>query len=81
MEQQLDRIATAFERIAHTLESIEKNGLTVNLDGGIDTNLDGAVSVNLNDPMVVLATAQRALKVELSNCTDYETPFEIQIHD
>jgi predicted amino acid dehydrogenase len=36
MEQQLDRIATAFERIAEALESINENGLGVDLIGGFD---------------------------------------------
>ena len=73
MEQQLDRIATAFERIAFALESIgtEANDFNVNLSGSID----------IDRQLIYLKSHDRAFKVELSNCTDYETPFEIQIHD
>jgi hypothetical protein len=79
MEQQLDRIATAFEQIANTLESINRNGLDVNLSGSID--LSGSISADIDRNLVYLKSYDRAFKVELSNCTDTETPFDIQIHD
>ena len=66
MEQQLDRIATAFERIAAALELIGKDGLPLE---------------QKNSLFCLLAPHERAFKVELSNCTDTETPFDIQIHD
>ena len=45
MEQQLDRIASAFERIADSLETIEKSGLHLN---GIDCS-----TIRLNGPLCV----------------------------
>ena len=45
MEQQLDRIASAFERIAESLETIEKGGLYLN---GIDSS-----TIHLDGPLCV----------------------------
>lgn len=80
MEEQLDRIASAFERMADALQEISNCGLTIH--GEIDRI--GSVHAVLEDmpPMLVkLEPYERAFKVELSNCTDTETPFDIQIHD
>lgn len=107
MEQQLDRIATAFERIASVLESICREGLEVysrrgclNINGNLSIEGDLVTSLNhshltLEGPLVVqheftqdvplgllyVEPNERAFKVELSNCTDTETPFAVQVND
>ena len=93
MEEQLTRIADAFERIAHALESVNK-GLEVTLSGDISTSIDRS-SIILEGPLVIqhefmhdvplgllyVEPNERAFKVELSNCTDTETPFAVQVND
>ena len=66
MEEQLSRIAQAFERIADSLERIEAEGLDINND------VSGMLHIVSNG---------RAFKVELSNCSDTELPFAIQTND
>ena len=67
MEEQLERIADAFERIAYSLEIMHQGlNLSVHLYGDIGASL---------------IPSQRAFKVELSNCTDTETPSAVQIDD
>ena len=101
MEKHLDRIATAFERIASAFESINRDGLEVyakpscfNLTLEGDVNLSGLdnTCLNLQDPLLLqhefpydiplgllhVQPNARAFKVELSNCSDTETPFAIQ---
>ena len=97
MEKHLDRIATAFERIASAFESINRDGLEVyakpscfNLTLEGDVGLSGYL--NLQGPLLLqhefphdiplgllhVVPNARAFKVELSNCSDTETPFAIQ---
>ena len=94
MEQQMNRIADAFERIAHSLETVSRKGLEVTLSGDIGTSIDRS-SVILEGPLVIqhefthdaplgllyVEPNERAFKVELSNCTDTETPFAVQVND
>ena len=99
MEKHLDRIATAFERIASAFESINRDGLEVyaksscfnlTLEGNV--NLSGCL--DLQGPLLLqhefpydiplghlfVEPNARAFKVELSNCSDTETPFAIQFN-
>lgn len=45
MEEQLDRIASAFERIAESLETIERGGLPLNGIDGTEISLRGPLYV------------------------------------
>ena len=66
MEEQLSRIAQAFERIADSLERIEAEGLDINND--------------VPELLHVVPNGS-AFKVELRNCFDTGTPFVIQTND
>jgi hypothetical protein len=86
MEEALCRIAFAFEQIANSLERIEAEGLNVNLSGLDNTclNLQGPLLLQHEFPhdiplgLLHVVPNARAFKVELSNCSDTETPFAIQ---
>ena len=89
MEDQLSRIAQAFERIADSLERIEAEGLQIqpiNLET-INARLSGPLCVQHEFPhdiplgLLHVVPNERAFKVELSNCSDTETPFVIQTND
>ena len=69
MEEQLDRIATAFEKIADSLEKITLDGIPLHAEieriGSIHAELEYVPPL-----LVKLGSFERAHKVELSNCTD-----------
>lgn len=89
MEDQLSRIAQAFERIADSLERIEAEGLQIQLISleTISARLSGPLCVQHEFPhdiplgLLHVVPNGRAFKVELSNCSDTETPFVIQTND
>jgi hypothetical protein len=84
MEDQLSRIAQAFERIADSLERIEAEGLDINNDvPDVPTALCVQHEFPHDIPLGLLHVVPngRAFKVELSNCSDTETPFVIQTND
>lgn len=90
IEVQMSRIAHAFERIADSIERIEAEGLRINADaitGDIVATLSGPLCIqhefHQDVPIGLLhvESNQRAFKVELSNCTDTEIPFAVQIDD
>ena len=84
MEDQLSRIAQAFERIADSLERIEAEGLDINNDvQDVPTVLCVQHEFPHDIPLGLLHVVpnERAFKVELSNCSDTETPFVIQTND
>jgi hypothetical protein len=90
IEVQMSRIAHAFERIADSLERIEAEGLRLDTDpitGDISANLLGPLCIqhefhqDVPIGLIHVEPNQRAFKVELSNCTDTESPFAVQIDD
>ncbi len=90
IDVQMSRIAQAFERIADSLERIEAEGLRINADpltGGISATLSGPLCIqhefhqDVPIGLVHIKSNERAFKVELSNCTDTEFPFAVQIND
>ena len=84
MEDQLSRIAQAFERIADSLERIEAEGLDINNDVA---DVPAVICVQHEFPhdiplgLLHVVPNERAFKVELSNCSDTETPFVIKTND
>ena len=88
IEVQMSRIAHAFERIADSIERIEAEGLSVGADINISkVQLEGPLCVqhefhqDVPIGLLHIEPNQRAFKVELSNCTDTESPFAVQIDD
>ena len=85
MEDQLSRIALAFERIADSLERIRLEGLDINNEvpdiplGPFYVQHEFPHDVPLGVLHVV--PDGRAFKVELSNCSDTQNPFVIQNND
>jgi hypothetical protein len=88
IDVQMSRIAQAFERIADSLERIEAEGLNVTGSAiTADVALSGPLCIqhefHQDVPIGLLhvQSNERAFKVELSNCTDTEVPFAVQIND